>query len=273
MSEKLWVTLKSAGNIDFNQNPDQPLPGVPTRKVEVDSLAAASKTCRTYIKRYELGGGNWVGGLIVNGAGEEVGRVGYNGVVWPPGGMHMGDDEPLYSPAKKKAEAPVDPYAPEAVIIDVPDFGKVSLTGWTTRGTIKSVARQFFIDDQRIEFITGISYSLDGSEPFTHQGFNFHPDGFYEKNLTGPSAQAAQAQICAIVEEYLATPAAQAVLLRNMIKSEQSQIDWNKRRVASLEDEILNHKKTIAGLEEHVSDLAVALQDVLDGPAPQGMRP
>jgi hypothetical protein len=49
--------------------------------VEVSSYAEASRVCREYIEKYELGGGNWTGGTITV-AGKKIARVSYNGRVW-----------------------------------------------------------------------------------------------------------------------------------------------------------------------------------------------
>lgn len=78
------VTLASVGNPDFGQVSGRSLPGVPRKTVSVADLAEASSVCRAYIVEYDLGGGNWAGGKITEG-GTVVGRVSYNGRVWPAG--------------------------------------------------------------------------------------------------------------------------------------------------------------------------------------------
>jgi hypothetical protein len=83
---KYIVQLASLGNIDFGQDPRRSLPGVPKRRVRVDSLRAASTACRKYIEDNELGGGNWTGGDVIDAATKTVvAHVSYNGRVWNPG--------------------------------------------------------------------------------------------------------------------------------------------------------------------------------------------
>ena len=48
----------------------------------MDTIAEAAAICRAYIEHYDLGGGNWNGGQIVNADGVVIGRVSYNGCVW-----------------------------------------------------------------------------------------------------------------------------------------------------------------------------------------------
>jgi len=56
--------------------------GVPKPElVAVKSFAEASKVCREYIVRFDLGGGNWTGGDIWVKA-QHVGYVSFNGRVW-----------------------------------------------------------------------------------------------------------------------------------------------------------------------------------------------
>ena len=77
----MTVTLSSAGNPDHGQYYDK---GVfsPTLLVEVKDLSEASTVCRVYITQHELGAGNWTGGTIRQGR-TIIGRVSYNGRVWP----------------------------------------------------------------------------------------------------------------------------------------------------------------------------------------------
>jgi hypothetical protein len=89
----LFVRLSSCGNPDFGQNPACPVGNALPRTQPVASLADASATCRRYIEHHQLGGGNWTGGLVLDGESRIVARVSYNGRVWSP------DDETcLYSP-------------------------------------------------------------------------------------------------------------------------------------------------------------------------------
>jgi hypothetical protein len=96
LSTPLQVTLASVGNPDHAQPADRSLPGVPSETVEILDLAAASRTCRAYIERHQLGAGNWAGGIVTR-AGVPIARVSYNGRVWAPGNWQPGD-QPLYDP-------------------------------------------------------------------------------------------------------------------------------------------------------------------------------
>lgn len=49
--------------------------------VNVTSLEEASKVCQEYIGKYDLGGGNWPGGLVFSN-GLKVARISYNGRIW-----------------------------------------------------------------------------------------------------------------------------------------------------------------------------------------------
>lgn len=79
------VVLASCGNIDFGQDPRRSLPGVPKKRIRVSSLRDASDACRLYIKHYELGGGNWIGGQVFDRAKVQVAQISYNGRAWKPG--------------------------------------------------------------------------------------------------------------------------------------------------------------------------------------------
>lgn len=91
------VMLSSAGNIDFEQDPRKSLPGVPRRMIRVASLRAASDVCRLYIEHYELGGGNWTGGQVLDRSRAHVAQISYNGRAWKPGPFPQ-PEIPLESP-------------------------------------------------------------------------------------------------------------------------------------------------------------------------------
>lgn len=77
------VRLDTRGNPDQGQNPEQPLPGVRSEEIPVNSFGEAAKEARTWIEMNNLGAGNWAGGQIVEtSTGETVGRVSFNGRVW-----------------------------------------------------------------------------------------------------------------------------------------------------------------------------------------------
>ena len=75
------VRLSSVGNPDHEQYYGRDVLS-PTQLVDVKSFAHASKICRGFIAKYALGAGNWTGGSIRQGK-RPVGRVSYNGRVWP----------------------------------------------------------------------------------------------------------------------------------------------------------------------------------------------
>jgi hypothetical protein len=81
----LYVLLDSVGNIDFDENPNAPMEGVPTKTVMVQSLAEASQVCRDYLDKYDLGGGNWAGGLVTDENDTAIAEISYNGRINPEG--------------------------------------------------------------------------------------------------------------------------------------------------------------------------------------------
>jgi hypothetical protein len=77
------VVLATCGNIDFGQDPNRSLPGVPKKRLRVASLQAASQACRLYIAHYEVGGGAWVGGAVIDHKTKvPVAKISYNGRAW-----------------------------------------------------------------------------------------------------------------------------------------------------------------------------------------------
>lgn len=83
------VTLSHASNPDIVGRGYWSVMNRPRKKsIEVASFAEASRVCREYIERYELGGGNWTGGTITE-KGKEIGRVSYNGRVWDTDGKEI----------------------------------------------------------------------------------------------------------------------------------------------------------------------------------------
>lgn len=78
------VLLTSAGNPDFGEDPDRPLPGTPTSRAGAFSIQEASELCTRYIGKYGLGGGNWTGGEVLDTAGTLVARISFNGRCWLP---------------------------------------------------------------------------------------------------------------------------------------------------------------------------------------------
>lgn len=78
----LTVSLTSCGDPDHYQDPDQPVPGVPSLTVDVPSLEEASHRCRAYLVEHDLGSGNWAGGQVRDRSGALVARISYNGRIW-----------------------------------------------------------------------------------------------------------------------------------------------------------------------------------------------
>jgi hypothetical protein len=79
-TDQFIVILSACGNPDFRQTEDI---GVPTLKLPVHSLEEASQICQGYILEYELGGGNWTGGQVLDArTNEQVGYISYNGKIW-----------------------------------------------------------------------------------------------------------------------------------------------------------------------------------------------
>jgi hypothetical protein len=79
---KLRVRLAAVGKPDMKQFYGLGV-AAPTEIREVKTLKAASKACEKYLRDWDLGAGNWVGGQIANEQGEQIARVSYNGRIWP----------------------------------------------------------------------------------------------------------------------------------------------------------------------------------------------
>jgi Lar family restriction alleviation protein len=77
-TQTMKLVLASCPNPDFGQT-EAP---ASRQEVPVGSYRQASQIARAYIKEYDLGGGNWSGGQILDENGAEVADVSYNGRVW-----------------------------------------------------------------------------------------------------------------------------------------------------------------------------------------------
>lgn len=99
------VLLSSVGNPDFGQNPNESLYGCEhDMEVEVDSFEKASLLCQEFIRRNDLGGGNWSGGLITEGK-KKLANVSYNGRVWKiekGAPQYSGNNKEIKLDSKKK---------------------------------------------------------------------------------------------------------------------------------------------------------------------------
>ena len=71
------VLLKECCDVDRKT-----YPSAPTRWVKVSSFEEASKKCRNYIDKYEIGSSSWCGGIVKDDNEEVIGMVSYNGRTW-----------------------------------------------------------------------------------------------------------------------------------------------------------------------------------------------
>jgi len=76
------VLLESCGNIDYGQNPNMALDGVPTKREGAPSIEECQHLVKKYIDEYNLGGGNWAGGEVCGDNGDVIGHISYNGRYW-----------------------------------------------------------------------------------------------------------------------------------------------------------------------------------------------
>lgn len=75
----LVLKLSSCGNPDFNQS----APLSPYKEVPIFTLKSAVAVCKKYIAFWNLGGGNWTGGQILEEKnGKQIAQVSYNGKLW-----------------------------------------------------------------------------------------------------------------------------------------------------------------------------------------------
>lgn len=76
------LILSSTGNPDHGQNPFLPVFGCEDNYTAVvSSFTDATKQCREFIQRNNLGGGNWSGGDLYDDSGNLIARVAYNGTI------------------------------------------------------------------------------------------------------------------------------------------------------------------------------------------------
>lgn len=90
MSRPLLVTLSHVKNPDiFGGYWHQPIDAGKPQRVAVENLSEACAVCRDFIRRNELGAGNWNGGRVTL-HGRTIARISYNGRAWPPGSWTPG---------------------------------------------------------------------------------------------------------------------------------------------------------------------------------------
>lgn len=89
-NETYKVLLSNRGNPDHRQNPNRPVYGTPKDEWrECVSLDECTATCREYIGQWDLGGGNFTGGVVIQEGGNVIkgravlGIISYNGRFWP----------------------------------------------------------------------------------------------------------------------------------------------------------------------------------------------
>ena len=73
------VNLKTCGNIDYGENPYEPMFGVPSCTVECQTIEECRKKVREYIEEYNIGSGNWIGGQVYDVNDNVIGQIYYNG--------------------------------------------------------------------------------------------------------------------------------------------------------------------------------------------------
>jgi hypothetical protein len=78
------VRLAHASNPDIRGGYWGEKPTVKAHSVTVTTLDEASKVCRDFIEKYELGGGNWTGGQVEDN-NKVVAQIAYNGRIIPVG--------------------------------------------------------------------------------------------------------------------------------------------------------------------------------------------
>jgi len=84
LKKKYSVILENWGNIDYRQDPNAPVYGVPNKTIQVNTLKEASQKVREYIEEYELKAGNCIGGYVFEGT-KQIASISYNGRIWEEG--------------------------------------------------------------------------------------------------------------------------------------------------------------------------------------------
>lgn len=78
------IFLRAVPNNDFSAKSHEANVDVPGRWVPVDSLVDARRLALDFIRAWDLGGGNWIGGEVASD-GKVVARISYNGRIWDAG--------------------------------------------------------------------------------------------------------------------------------------------------------------------------------------------
>ena len=90
---KYKMQCKAVGNPDFGQDPDAVLA---TTTIEAATMQSLSKKFRTWIGLEQLGGGNVIDPDVIEN-GKIIGRMSYNGKIWPLDRWVPGM-EPIFEP-------------------------------------------------------------------------------------------------------------------------------------------------------------------------------
>lgn len=80
ITNQCFVVLMACGNVDFRQSINEPF--ADTEMYPINNFQQAVNHCMSYIIDNDLGGGNWLGGQVINPKGEILAEISYNGRVW-----------------------------------------------------------------------------------------------------------------------------------------------------------------------------------------------
>lgn len=246
----LVVTLSSVGNPDFGQSPDASLPGVPKARKRVADLPEASKACLGYIAEHNLGGGSWSGGDVHDERGTLVGKVSYNGRVWPPGGYTL-NGTPIYDP-HATVEEPVDHFAFEEAEIEIPGYGKLQVTGCYRTGTIKSVPGEFKLDGRVVEFIANAEHGRDGSVRLP-LGLKLLLNGNFNVSIKAPNALLAA--VLKELKQWGASPEGRLLVARNERIDQLRERDHLKRNIE-------HHAEELRKLHSRATQADIVIEDL-----------
>jgi hypothetical protein len=250
----MYVTLSDIGNPDHGQDPERSVTGLRPRRVEVKDFADASRVCREYIRKHELGGGNWNGGAIKSG-NKDIARVSYNGCVWSvPERMN---DKPLWAPEQPAAAPnPLDQFNFESAILTVPGYGKIEVSGHlgVGGGRVQTVADKFKVNGERAEFIQAIEFARDDVAKL--QLFNYRRQGIWENGVTVTPEMLEAIQNT--VEAWYAGEGA-AMILRNELVDRRRAVFVEERHVAFAEAEVEKKREKVteakAKLDEFITEI------------------
>lgn len=81
-SKPVYVILKADPNPDYCLPDQRAIVQTVEIRLPIRSFASASKVCRNFIEKFDLGSGNWTGGQIGDINGKIIAHVSYNGRVW-----------------------------------------------------------------------------------------------------------------------------------------------------------------------------------------------